>query len=270
MDASLPIGMFDSGVGGLTVLKAVHNLLPNENLIYLGDTARVPYGTKSANTIEKYTLNAASRLIAYGIKMLVIACNTATSAALPALSQKLAPIPVIGVIEPGAKAAVEASSNSCIAVIATEATVRGKAYVKAISAILPQARIISKACTLFVSLAEEGWHSGEIAEAVSRKYLQDIFTSANSPDTLLLGCTHFPLLLDTLQKVVGENIQIVDSARATAEEVKRELEKRNFCNNGLHSSSRFLTTDNPERFARSGALFLGENIPHSAIELVDL
>ena len=187
--ASLPIGIFDSGMGGLTVLKAISGRLPGENLLYLGDTARLPYGTKSRDTIIRYTLKAAGRLVDEGVKMLVVACNTATSAALPELREHFAPLPVLGVVRPGAEAAVAASRNKRIVVIATEATIAGGAYQQAIASLCPEARVQGRACTLFVPLAEEGWMDGPIVEGIASRYLGDLFSPGrpDRPDTLVLG-----------------------------------------------------------------------------------
>lgn len=273
-DNNLPIALFDSGVGGLTVLKAVSNLLPNENLLYLGDTARVPYGTRSRETIIRYTLMAAEKLVASGAKMLVIACNTATSAALEATIAKFSPLPVLGVVEPGAQSAVAATDNKKIAVIATEATIRGCAYQRAISRLDGKIRVQAQACTLFVALAEEGWIKGEVAKAVARRYLAEIFPEtdrANHADTLLLGCTHFPLLLSTLQDILGKRVRIVDSASATACKVREELETRGLLRRETSAPERhFMITDNPDRFIRVGTLFLGSPIEMKEVELVDL
>lgn len=272
--SNLPIALFDSGVGGLTVLAAVAKRLPNENLLYLGDTARVPYGTRSAETIIRYTLMAASHLLKHGAKMLVVACNTATSAALPALRETFSSIPVLGVIEPGAEAAIAASNNGHIAVIATEATIRGGAYQREISRRLPGATVTGRACTLFVPLAEEGWINGEITELIARRYLADIFEQkdiTNRPDTLLLGCTHFPLLLTPLRKIAGKKVKVVDSAAATAAAVARELEQRALMRKSVNPGwQRFLVTDNPERFAATGEIFLGRPIPADELQIIDL
>ena len=209
-----PIGIFDSGVGGMTVLRALLERLPGESYRFLGDTARLPYGTKGASTIIEYTLKAAGKLVDMGpVKMLVVACNTASSVALPALRNRFPHIPVVGVIKPGARAAVQASSSGHIVVLATEATVRGGAYVDAIHALKPEARIQSRACTLFVSLAEEGWLEGDVVEGVVRRYIGELFACEDKPDTLLLGCTHFPLLQKAIANVVGPDVAIVDSAR---------------------------------------------------------
>lgn len=269
----MPIAVFDSGVGGMTVLKALRHILPGEDLIYLGDTARVPYGIKSPDTIARYTLRAAEALMAKGAKMLVIACNTATSAALPIVSRTFSDIPVLGVIGPGARAAVEATRNGRIAVIGTEATIKGGAYQKAIGELAPQAFVTGRACTLFVSLAEEGWLKGGVAEETARIYLGDIFAenSPNRPDTLLLGCTHFPLLLEPLSKAAGKDTRIVDSATATAKAALEELQRLDLLSERKNAGTiLFFTTDNPERFAHTGTLFLDSPIKASQVELMDL
>ena len=276
----LPIGLFDSGMGGLTVFKALAECLPGEDLLYLGDTARLPYGTKGRDTITRYTLKAAQKLVDMGVKMLVIACNTATSAALDAVREQFAPLPVMGVVAPGAQAAAQASVNGHIVVVATEATIAGGAYQQAIARIRPEAVVTGRACTLFVPLAEEGWMNGPIVEGVASRYLADIFSLDGSrvngagsaaPDTLLLGCTHFPLLQESLQRVVGPQVRIVDSAATTALRVAEELKATNLLSQGTgpaHYS--FLTTDNTARFARTGSLFLGRELGHGEVSLVDL
>lgn len=273
MKESLPIGIFDSGVGGLTVLKAMQALLPQENMLYLGDTARVPYGTRSDATIERYTLGAAARLVDMGIKALVIACNTATSAALPAVAARFAAMPVVGVIEPGAKAAASATRNGHIAVLATEATINGRAYQRAIAALAPGASIAARACTLLVPLAEEGWLSGEVTYGVLRRYLDGIVNplDPDAPDTVLLGCTHFPLFRDALRSLLGPAITIVDSANATAQAVQMRLGRDGLLHGGQGRGwTRFYTTDHRERFARTGALFLESPLAPEDVELLDL
>lgn len=272
LSRKLPIALFDSGVGGLTVFKAVARLLPYEDLVYLGDTARVPYGVKSPETIIRYTLHAAQRLRETGIKMFVVACNTATAAALPALKEYLAPIPVLGVIEPGARAAVNASERKVIVVIGTEATINGKAYQLAIEKIDPAITVIARACTLFVPLAEEGWTRGEIAENIASRYLKDIFEqdATTRPDTLLLGCTHFPLLMDALRKVAGDGVKIVDSAHATALHVQSQLYEHNLLNDPHVRRFKFFTTDNRDRFLQTGQLFLESALDNDSVELLDL
>lgn len=274
MSSNMPVALFDSGVGGLTVLDAVSKLLPNENLLYLGDTARVPYGTRSRETIIRYTLEAAEKLLDRGAKMLVIACNTATSAALETVAKKFADLPLIGVIEPGARSAVAATHNKKIAVIATEATINGQAYQKAISMLDSSIQVQAQPCTLFVPLAEEGWLSGAEASSVARRYLKSIFPqkgAADQADTLLLGCTHFPLLIPALREVVGEGVSIVDSAQATAMKVKEELGRLGLLRRERAKAERhFMITDNPERFCRTAALFLGRGIGEDELEVIEL
>lgn len=297
---ALPIGVFDSGMGGLTVLRAIHERLPQEQYLYMGDTARLPYGTKGRDTITRYALQAASKLVERGVKMLVIACGTATSVALPALAKAFAPLPVIGVIEPGAAAAVAASQRKHIAVLATEATIRGGAYQKAIENLQPGTKVAGQPCTLFVALAEEGWTTGPLVEGVARRYLAPIFpavqdtsvasnrielaTAPLPPDTLLLGCTHFPPLKSALQAVLGPGVTLVDSATTTAAAVHKALQaqalERNASfgspgssfhgNDHGHGHCHFLTTDDVERFQRIGNLFFGTSIAQEQIELVDL
>lgn len=269
--ASLPIGIFDSGVGGLTVLRSLREQLPQESFIYLGDTARLPYGTKSGASVVRYSLQAAQFLLGRGIKYLVIACNTASAVAVEALRQRLAPLPVLGVIEPGAAAGCAASLAGRIAVIATEGTVNGGAYQRAIAAVRPDARVVARACSLFVALAEEGWTTGEITERVAHRYLDDVFGVPEGPDTLVLGCTHFPVLLDTLRQVVGPTVAIVDSAHTTALQLRATLTAQGLLNQrGGTPTLQLLATDGPERFARVGPRFLGAAFSASAVELVDL
>jgi len=274
--AELPIGVFDSGVGGLTVLRALRRRLPNERFIYLGDTARLPYGTKSGDSVLRYSIQAAEFLVQQGIKYLVIACNTASSVAVGPLRQRFAPVPVTGVIEPGSIAGCAASRTGHIAVLATEGTVRGGAYQRAIARLKPDAQVAAQACSLFVALAEEGWTEGSIAEAIAHRYVDDLFRADPKLDTLLLGCTHFPVLTAALSAVIGPSVTIVDSAETTATAVEKELRDRGLLNparlNPTQSSSRPIlqATDSPERFARVGSRFLGEPFDVSQVELVDL
>ncbi len=267
-----PIGLFDSGVGGLTVLRALWKNLPDEEYIYLGDTARLPYGTKSNETITRYALQASSVLVERGIKLLVVACNTATSVALPALRAAYPDIPVIGVVEPGARAACQASKSGRIAVIATASTTRGGAYVRAIQAINPNAYIQSIACPLFVPIAEDGLTHGYIVEGIAQRYLEAFFNKNNPliSDTLVLGCTHFPLLAQAIQNVVGDDIVLVDSAHTTAQSVKENLEQLALLHHHTNPKTHFLTTDDREQFAKVGQNFLGSGISLNNIELIDL
>ena len=267
----LPIGVFDSGVGGLTVLRALREQLPEEHFLYLGDTARLPYGTKSRDTVLRYSQQAAQFLVGRGLKYLVIACNTASAAAVDALREHYAPMPVIGVIEPGVAAGCRASRTGRIAVIATEGTVRGGAYQRAIAHARPDAQVVARACSLFVALAEEGWTEGSIVEGVARRYLDDLFLVADAPDTLLLGCTHFPVLGAALRSIVGADVAIVDSAQTTAAFVTEDLNRRGLLRPRRGNGTTTLyATDGAERFAAVGGRFLGSAVEAEQIELVDL
>jgi glutamate racemase len=267
-----PIGIFDSGMGGLTVMKAMMTLLPNEALVYLGDTARLPYGSKSPETVRRYAVQCARALMRFDIKMLVIACNTASATALADLSHALAPTPVIGVIEPGADAAVAGAPQGRIAVLATEGTVKGGAYARAIHARNPGALVVQKACPLFVPLAEEGVTRGEIPELIADMYLRPLIADARKrPECLVLGCTHFPVLRDVIARVAGPGVKLVDSAATTATAVERKLRDNDLTRpSGPAPPPRFLATDAPERFARVGEIFLGTPIPPKSVELIDL
>ena len=268
---ALPIGVFDSGVGGLTVLRALRQRLPNEQFIYLGDTARLPYGTKSGASVLRYSIQAAEFLVAQGIKYLVIACNTASSVAVEPLRERFAPMPVIGVIEPGSIAGCAASKSGHIAVLATEGTVRGGAYQRAIAQSKPNAQVIAQACSLFVALAEEGWTEGAIAEAIAHRYIDELFRNDPLIDTLLLGCTHFPVLAQALRAVIGPSVTIVDSADTTAKAVHAELQDRGLLRQaGAATTPVLQATDSPERFARVGSRFLGEAFDAGRVELVDI
>ena len=263
-NSQLPIGIFDSGVGGLTVYRALHERLPAERFIYLGDTARVPYGTKSLSTVERYAIENARFLEAQSIKLLVVACNTASALALPAIG-KAVDVPVVGVIEPGARAAVKIAEDKIIAVIATEATVQSGAYAKAINAIDGRIKVIERACPLFVPLAEEGWADSDVARSVAEQYLQDLRN--DNLGALVLGCTHYPILRDLISEVIGANLPLIDSGEAAAQQVGSvlesqdlrasqttgELEERRLCDDLDH----FYVTDAAERFAKVAERFLG-------------
>lgn len=266
---NLPIGVFDSGVGGLTVLKAIQDELPGENLVYLGDTARLPYGTKSPASIERYAIQAAANLQEQGIKLLVVACNTASAVALGTLREALAPLPVVGVVEPGAIAAVAAHPGGRHLVLATEATVSLGAYRHAIVERDPDASVREKACEMLVSLAEEGWSDGDIARSIVQRYLDD--AEGESADTIILGCTHFPLLKETIGEVAGADVTLVDSASTTAGAVRDALEVAGIIRDSNEPGSlRLLATDGATRFARVGGQFLGHDLSYEDVELVDL
>ncbi len=271
-NSTLPIGVFDSGVGGLTVLRAMRQCMPQEHYLYLGDTARLPYGTKSRETIIRYAIQVAAKLISQQIKILVVACNTATSAALPALRERYPGVPVVGVVEPGAQAACRASHSGHIAVIATESTVRGGSYREAILRRRPDARVESRACPLFVPMAEEGLFDGPLVEGIAARYLAPLFPPADRPDCLVLGCTHYPLLAPAIRNVIGEEVILVDSAATTAETVCRILYEQALArtSDSNDGTCRFFTTDDRERFASIGSFFLDASISTNDVQLVDL
>jgi len=262
--SNLPIGIFDSGVGGLTVYRALHERLPAEHFVYLGDTARVPYGTKSLSTVERYAIENAKFLEAHGIKLLVVACNTASALALPAIRESVS-LPVVGVIGPGSRKAADVAAGKTVAVIATEATVQSSAYAKAISKIDPSTKVIERACPLFVPLAEEGWADSEVARAVAEEYLGDL--RQLNLGALVLGCTHYPILRDLISEVIGLDVPLIDSGEAAAWEVQQllkstnlgatgrtqELVERQLCDDLDH----FYVTDAAERFAKVAERFLG-------------
>jgi glutamate racemase len=266
-----PIGIFDSGMGGLTVLRALTARLPQESFVYLGDTARLPYGTKSADTVVRYAVQASGALMRLGVKLVVVACNTASAVALPMLETVLAPVPVLGVVGPGAEASVRHAAAGPVGVLATEGTVRGGAYPRAIAALAPGIAVFQQACPLFVALAEEGLCDGAIAEAVAAHYLSLLFADAQ-PRVIVLGCTHFPVLAPVIARaatrLVGP-VTLVDSAETTAAAVAGLLTARDLMRTGPSRPRHvFLATDAPERFARVGAIFLGRT--PDAVELVDL
>lgn len=266
--AHLAIGVFDSGMGGLTVLRALRAVLPNESFIYLGDTARLPYGTKSPHTVQQYAVQMARILVERRIKALVIACNTATTAALPHLQAILPDMPVLGVVAPGAKAAVAATKNQRIAVLATETTIAAEAYQQLITAQLPHVIIRARACSLLVALAEEGMVSNTIARVVLEHYLADMVDE----DTLLLGCTHFPVFKPLLSTLLPKGVNVVDSADATAVALQQLLLKGNLLNTAKTSSgsTQYLVTDSVKRFQNIGEIFLNEPLSAADIELVDV
>jgi glutamate racemase len=261
-DSSAPIGVFDSGIGGLTVVRELIRQLPNEGIIYFGDTARVPYGPKSPDTVLRYSQEIAGFLEKQGIKTLVVACNTATAHAVPALQQDMK-IPVIGVIQPGARAAVSATKSGSIGVIGTHGTIKSRAYETAIQNLLPDARISATACPLFVPLVEEGWLETEATMLIAQEYLTPLRDAAI--DTLVLGCTHYPLLKRAIGSVVGRSVRLIDSAEETAAETARILQREKLAsNNNANARYRFIASDAPETFLRVGQRFLG-----AAIERVE-
>lgn len=249
------IGIFDSGIGGLTVLKEIIQALPQEDTIYLGDTARVPYGTKSPETVTRYATEITSFLVHRDIKLLVVACNTASAVSLDAL-RKLVSIPIVGVIEPGARRAASMTKTGKVGVIGTEGTIRSSAYAKAIKKINPEIEVITRACPLFVPLAEEGWVDNEVARLTARIYLQGFMNG--EIDTLVLGCTHYPILKNTIAETMGKGVQLVDSAEETARTVTEILRNsgtiRPISEKGNHH---YYVTDIPAGFIKAGNRFLG-------------
>ncbi len=251
-----PIGVFDSGIGGLTVVKALIEEMPSESIIYFGDTARVPYGTKSKTTIVKFSLENVEFLLRFGVKCIVIACNTSSSWALPTL-RKYFKVPMIGVIRPGAVAAVRQTRNKRIGVIGTSATIHSGAYEAAIHRLDPTIKVVSQHCPLFVPLVEEGWLNGSISREVAEKYLEPL--KRQRIDTLILGCTHYPLLSHTIQQVMGPQVMLVDSAKQTVVEVRGVLMGSDALRDrGVRPRYRFFVTDEPHHFNRIGQRFLGQ------------
>jgi glutamate racemase len=241
-----PIGVFDSGIGGLTVVSALRTLLPNEAIFYLGDTARVPYGGKSAATVERYSLEIADLLLAENCKAIVVACNTASALALPRL-EEMSPVPVIGVIRPGAEAAVAATRNRHVGVIGTRATIKSGAYLRAIQSLDEAVQVTARACPLFVPLIEEGWLQGEITDRVVRQYLTPLVE--DGVDSLVLGCTHYPLLRAAIGRFLGESVTLVDSAQNCAAAVAQLLEDENLAANfNAAGELSVALTDPPDAF----------------------
>ena len=265
-DREKPIGIFDSGIGGLTVLKEIIREIPDEDTIYLGDTARVPYGIRSAETVIRYAFENTRFLFSKDIKLLVVACNTASSVSLDAIVKHTS-IPVIGVIEPGAKAAVETTQKGKVGVIGTQATVQSGAYARAIQRRDAGIEVTSLACPLFVPLVEEGWIDGPIVRMIVEKYLKDIKTEGI--DTVVLGCTHYPLLKGVISEVMGSGVTLIDSAVETSHEVHNVLKKFDLRGTQEESARReFYVTDSPERFLKVGEKFIGQTMKH--IEKIDI
>jgi len=286
-----PIGIFDSGIGGLTVVREVSRRLPDESILYLGDTARVPYGTKTGYTVARYADQVARKLLEQDVKMLVVACNTASAQALDVLREKYAEsegppplgliqgrkavptsqprdrIPIVGVVEPGAAAAMQTTVSGRVGVIGTEGTIRNGAYERAIARLRPGTEVFTTPCPLFVALAEEGWTEGEVVQLVAEQYLAPLRRAG--VDTLILGCTHYPLLRPAIQGVVGDQVRLVDSAPATAEVVASVLgDSGRTAAPGSQGRIRLQATDNPERFRIVGSRFLDREV--GPVEVVDL
>jgi glutamate racemase len=260
--STAPIGVFDSGLGGLTVAHAIMRQLPAESLVYFGDTARVPYGPKSPETVRRYSREISAFLLEQGVKAIVVACNTATAHALPVLREEL-DVPVIGVVEPGARAAVRATRTGHIGVIGTAGTIRSQAYVRAIHAEAPDAHVTALACPLFVPLVEEGWTNHEAAHLIAEEYLRPLVE--DRIDTLVLGCTHYPLLKPLIGDIVGRSVRLIDSAEETAVDTRRMLDESGLAATGGEPSYRFISSDDPQQFLTLGRRFFG-----GAIERVEV
>lgn len=257
-DSKLPIGIFDSGLGGLTVMSAIMKALPNENIIYFGDTAHVPYGSKSKEAVTRYALDIASFLVSKKVKMIVVACNTASAVALEKLRGKFK-VPIIEVIGPGAKAALSATKCRRIGVIGTEATIRSSSYAKAINKLRPDAKVFSKACPLFVPLAEEGWLEHKVTNIVAREYIKPLLK--NNIDALVLGCTHYPLIKKTIAGVVGKDVKLIDSSETAANEVLETLGELGLSNlSPKKGRYEYFVSDIPQKFSEIACRFLGRAI----------
>ncbi len=264
--SQLAIGVFDSGMGGLTVLRALRRVLPQESFIYLGDTARLPYGTKSPDTVKQYAVQMARLLVERRIKALVVACNTATTAALSHLQAMLPDMPVLGVVSPGAGAAVAATKNQRIVVLATETTIAANTYQQLITAQIPRVMIRARACSVLVALAEEGMVDNAIARAAIEHYLVDVVDE----DTVLLGCTHFPVFKPLLSALLPNGVCVVDSADATAIALQQWLAQDGLLKAETGGAVQYLVTDSVKRFQKVGEIFLGETLSAADIELVDV
>jgi glutamate racemase len=258
MSSSAPIGVFDSGLGGLTVVREMISQLPNESIIYFGDTARVPYGPKSPDTVLRYSREITSYMKDQGVKALVVACNTATAHALPALREEF-DLPIVGVIQPGARAAAAATRTHRVGVIGTAGTIRSRAYEKEIKKLLPDAEITAQACALFVPLVEEGWVDTEPTRAIARNYLAPMVSA--QIDTMVLGCTHYPLMKTVIGNVVGRQVRLIDSAEETAREAGSVLRANDLENPEANRAQyRFIASDAPDTFLALGERFLGSPI----------
>ena len=263
-----PIGVFDSGIGGLTVLKALGRRMPGENLIYFGDTAHVPYGSKSREAVSRYSVAVARFLAARKIKALVVACNTSSALALEAVRRALKGIPVIGVIEPGARAAAAATRNGVVGVIGTEATIRSGAYAQSLHKLRPTLKVEAMACPLFVPLVEEGWWRHPVAAAVAREYLVGLRRSR--ADTLVLGCTHYPLLKPILRKIMGGSVGLIDSAEQTAIETQELLENAGLRRGSSSGKREFYCSDAPARFLGLARRLLGLSVSRVRLHPFDI
>lgn len=266
-DTKSPIGVFDSGIGGLTVLKALQHHFPNESFIYIGDTARLPYGTKSPETVSRYAESLTKEILLHNVKAVVVACNTASTHGLPAVKILAGDLPVIGMIDPAAEAAIKASRSKHIGVMATFGTIKSDVYKKALLAQDSNCTVSSVACQMLVSLAEEGWSEGDIAKATIHKYLDPIFNQADAPDTLILGCTHFPVFVPLITEILGNNVTLINSGEAASHTLT------NFLSSDASEpigETQFFVTDDPHRFAENAAKFYDHKIMPNNVTLIDI
>ncbi|QHG92472.1 glutamate racemase [Coxiella endosymbiont of Amblyomma sculptum] len=265
----LPIGVFDSGMGGLTVLQELINCLPKESYTYLGDTARVSYGIKSYNVVMHYAIQMASILIDQGIKLLVVACSTVSAVALPFLQTQFPDTPMVGVVESGARETANVTKNNRVALLATETTIQSGIYQKIMLTLNPHIKINSQICGLFVALAEEGCVNNEIATLVAKQYLKPIVNDRYPCDSVVLGCTHLPVFINSLTEILGKDINIINAAKTTAEKTRSIIQKMHLENTNPYVHLNFLVTDSPGRFARIGKIFLGRSIDPMSVQLID-
>jgi len=262
-EATKPIGVFDSGIGGLTVVSEIIRSLPDESVVYFGDTARVPYGTKSEKTVRLFAKQDAAFLLGHDVKLIVVACNTASAVAIDEL-RAFSSVPVLGVIAPGARAAAGATRTGKVGVIGTQATIDSHAYTRAIADIGTDLEVIEKSCPLLVPFAEEGWIDHKATELAVSEYLEDMID--DGIDTLVLGCTHYPILKETISKVLGSTIRLVDSAEEMAKDVADLLKENSLLSSGQDHKLRFYVSDIPRRFQEVGERFLGQKLPE--VELI--
>ncbi|MFH1752618.1 MAG: glutamate racemase [Candidatus Omnitrophota bacterium] len=258
MAARRPIGIFDSGIGGLTVMREVCNVLPDEEIVYFGDTARVPYGTKSKETVTRFSKENIKFLLRFNVKLIVVACNTASSLSLPALARSFR-VPIVGVIGPGVRKALEGRKRGTVGVIGTRATVSSGAYESLLKKVDPSMKVISKACPLFVPIVEEGWLDNAVTADIIKEYLGEF--KKRGADSLILGCTHYPLLKPAIKRYMGKGVELIDSALETAKMVKEILRERGLISKKRRSPRhKYFVTDEPSAFKRVGEKFLGGRI----------
>lgn len=266
-DTKRPIGVFDSGIGGLTVLKALQQHFPNESFIYIGDTARLPYGTKSPETVSRYAESLTKEILTRDVKAVIVACNTASTHGMNAVKSLAGNIPVIGMITPAAEAAIAASKTKHIGVMATFGTIKSGAYTKALLERDDTCKISPVACQMLVALAEEGWADGDIARAILHQYLDPIFSRSDAPDTLILGCTHFPVFAPLITEILGNKVTLINSGEAASNHLIPILEKNGASDAG---KTEFFVTDDPHRFAENAVKFYDGKITPNDVTLIDI